>query len=218
MAGGLKFTVSLLQGEFDRALQGVYEPIAQAATDACREAADLGKTQARASIAAAGFSRQWQNALRADVFPKSPKASASAAVQFYHSIPYAGVFETGAVIRGKPKLYVPLPSAPKRVARRRLTPERFVQNIGPLFPMKLKGKTYLAARLGLSKPAAKRGPPYKMTMAELRRGARFEGVVRTVPIFVGVDLVNIRKRFDVQSAFNAAADALPRLYDKNMRG
>lgn len=218
MAGSLRFTVAILKGEFDFAMKGIYDPIAQAATDACVEAAEIGKTKARASIAAAGFSRAWQNAMRAEVFPRPPKASASAAVNFYHAIPYAGVFEAGAVIRGRPKLYVPLPSAPKRVARRRLTPERFVQNIGPLFPMKLKGKSYLAARLGLSKPAAKRGPPYKMTMAELRRGARFEGVVRTVPVFVGIDTVNIRKRFDLQSAFNDAADQLPRLYDRKMKG
>lgn len=218
MAGNLKFTVAILKGEFDLAMKGIYDPIAQAATDACREAAEIGKTKGRASIAAGGFSKQWQNALRADVFPRPPKASASAAVQFYHSIPYAGVFEEGAVIRGKPKLYVALPSAPKRVARRRMTPERFVQNIGPLFPMKLKGKSYLGARIGLSKPAAKRGPPYKMTMAELRRGARFEGVVRTVPVFFGIDTVNIRKRFDLESAFIDAADELPRLYEKNMKG
>jgi hypothetical protein len=37
---------------------------------ACALAADAAKREGRAQIAAAGFSSKWQNAFRADVFPK----------------------------------------------------------------------------------------------------------------------------------------------------
>ena len=43
--------------------------MARAATAAVREAAEMAKSAGRANIATAGFSRKWQNALRARIFP-----------------------------------------------------------------------------------------------------------------------------------------------------
>lgn len=212
----LSFNVAIVKGEFEKAMAETIKPIAEAGTAALRDMSEIGKRDGRQAIAGAGFSKKWQNALRADVFPKRG-ASEGAAANFYHAIPYAGVFEEGAVIRGKPRLWVPLSTTPKISARKRLTPQSFTQAFGPLFALQNSRKPILAAKLAVSKSAAKRGPPYKPTKAGLRKGAADQGIVRAVPVFVGVDTVNIRKRFELQRSFANAADQLPALYLKNLQ-
>jgi hypothetical protein len=97
----LRLTLSAVGGAFFRALTEGERPIAKAATAAVREAAELAKSGGRTSIATAGFSRKWQNALRANVYPPN-RDSMRAAALIYHKVPYAEVFERGAVIHGKP--------------------------------------------------------------------------------------------------------------------
>jgi hypothetical protein len=48
----------------DAITREIQRPIAKAATAAVREAGEIAKRDGRASVAAAGFSRKWQNALR----------------------------------------------------------------------------------------------------------------------------------------------------------
>jgi hypothetical protein len=212
----MRFAVRVAKGEFAAAMEEIYQPIADAGTAAIREASEVAKTEGRRRIAAAGFSKKWQNTLRAEAYPKRGE-SASAAAWIYHRIPYAAVFEEGATIRGRPRLWVPMSHAPKLTGRERLTPQNFTRKVGPLFSMRGARKPVLAANLSVSKSAARRGPPYKPTRAGLRKGAAGQGIVRAVPIFVGVDTVSIRKRFDLRSAFEGAADQLPNLYLKHLR-
>ena len=73
-------------------------PIARAAT-AVREAGAIVERNGRASIAAAGFSRKWQNALRVNIYPPQGDSMRPAAFIF-HKIRYPGVFDEGAVIHG----------------------------------------------------------------------------------------------------------------------
>ena len=65
----MRLTLSAVAGGFFRAMTEGERPIARAATAAVREAAELAKRGGRASIAGAGFSRKWQNALQAKVYP-----------------------------------------------------------------------------------------------------------------------------------------------------
>src|SRR5207253_846581 len=88
-------------GFVDTIVKELQRPIAKAATAAVREAGEIAKRNGRASIAAAGFSRKWQNALRVNVYPPQGDSMRPAAFLF-HKIRYAGVFEEGAVIGGKP--------------------------------------------------------------------------------------------------------------------
>ncbi len=62
----------------------------RAATAAVREAAELAQAGRRASIAAAGFSRKRQNALRSKVYLPG-RDSMRAAAPIYHKVPYAKV-------------------------------------------------------------------------------------------------------------------------------
>lgn len=213
---GFRFVYRSVTGQFSEEVADIYRPIAKAGTAALRAAVDDAKADGRASIAAAGFSKRWQNTLRGDVFPRRGD-SADAAGIIRHIIPYADVFETGATIRGKPKLWVPLPSSPKKVSRKKMTPKNFAQSIGPLFPIRSKrGVTLLAAKMSVSAAAARRGPPYRVTVPALRRGASGQGLTRAVPIFAGVSSVQIGRKFSIGKAIDQAVDKLPALYLKHL--
>lgn len=212
----LKFSFEQIEGSFGGLLDGYFDPIKEAATGAMKDVSDLAKTRGRDEIARAGFSKRWQNTLRNDTFPRRG-FSADAAAWLYHRIPYAGVFEEGATIRGRPRLWVPLSSTPKLGRNKRLTPQNFARDMGKLVPMTNARQPLLGAKLAVTKAAARRGPPYKVTKSALRRGASGQGIIRTVPVFAGVDTVQIRKKFDLERAFRGAADRLPQLYLDNLK-
>ena len=216
-----RLILSTITGQLEEALLELQRPMAEAATLALREAATSAKAQGRAEIAGAGFSKKWQNAFRVDAFPRRGKVSIDAAAYMFHKIPYAEVFQTGATIRGKPVLWAPLERTPKRIARKRITPELYQAQIGPLVYLGGRGgRPLLAARAALSRAASRRAEP-KITLAALRRGAAGgtpTTVLRTVPLFVGLRSAKIPKKFDVLAVMARAADRLAELYLKNLKG
>ena len=213
----LKILYQSAAGDFEKAMVGIYRPIAEAGTAAMTEAVNEIKAKGRADIASAGFGKKWQNTFRVDQYPGRGKVSANAAALVYHKIPYADVFETGATIRGKTgKLWLPLKNTPKKVGRNRLTPKVFVREVGPLFSINRGGKPILAAKMAVSKSAAKSGKLPKPTLGKLRDGATSKGLTRAVPLFVGVDSVKLRDRFSLREITDRAADALPALYAKHL--
>ena len=104
------------KGFVDVIARELQKPIAKAATAAMKDAGDVAKRTGRSSIASAGFSRKWQNALRVNIYPAQGDSMRPAAFIF-HKIRYAGVFEEGAVIRGQPLLWLPLGNVPVRRGR-----------------------------------------------------------------------------------------------------
>jgi len=85
----LRLVYSAVKGEWAEAMRQKYLPVAMAATQAVGDVALQVKTQGRSAIAAAGFSRRWQNALRVNVYPEKGRVSVDAAAFIYHKIPYA---------------------------------------------------------------------------------------------------------------------------------
>lgn len=207
----LSLVYSAAQGELNQALRDLYKPIASAATGAVKDAAAQIKTQGRAAIASGGFGQKWQNALRVEVYPKAG-TSANAAALAHHKIPYAGVFETGATIAGKPLLWIPISGTPARISGQRFTPRIFRALIGPLVSIKTRnGRPLLAA------PISGR-PTSKVTVARLRRGTRGQGNnIALQPVFVGVPAAQIRKRFDLQAVFERAQQGLADGYLRNLK-
>ena len=207
----LSLVYSAVTGELDQALRALYQPIAAAATGAVRDAAAQIKTEGRAAIAAGGFGPKWQNALRVEVYP-ARGASANAAALAHHKIPYAGVFETGAQIAGKPLLWIPISGTPARVSGQRFTPKSFRQLIGPLVLIKSrKGQPLLAA------PISGR-PTSKISVARLRRGS--QGLGRNItlqPVFIGLPAVQLRQRFNLEAVFARAAAGLADGYLRNLK-
>lgn len=191
--------------------RGNREPIARAAQATMKEVGEEAKKRGRKTISNAGFSTRWQNTLRNDTYPKG-EPSIDAAAFIFHKIPYAGVFEYGATISGRPFLWLPLPTAPKKIGRSKATPRAFEARIGKLVSMRGKGgKPLLGARVRLSKTKA--GKARKVSVAALKRGHRGDkGVASIIPVFVGVPMVTIRAKFGVIRACQEAADTIPSVY------
>lgn len=191
------------------------ERMATAATEAMREVGELAQAAGRASIKAAGgrFGRGWPNALRLEVFPKS-QVSLGPTAFIWHKIPYAGVFERGAVIQGKPIMWVPLKNVPSTIGGRKLTPDQYRVRIGPLRYVKPpNGPPLLVGRIASRTPRGRKIT--NVNLSALKRGANEGG--RSVPIFVGIEVARISKRFDVAGAIAQATRNLPLLYFKHLR-
>jgi len=213
----VRLTVSAVAGGFLRALTEGEKPMAKAATSAVREAADVAKARGRASIAAAGFSKKWQNALRTNVYPRG-RDSMRAAALIYHKVPYAQVFEEGAIIHGKPLLWLPLPNAPFGSGGKRISPSKFRQQTGsPLYAIRRPGKPpMLGAHVRMT--GARAGKAISLSLLRRGRNPGGRGTVQLVPLYVGIDAVTLKKRFAIIDAVRQAAARLPELYLKHFRG
>ncbi|AZV21478.1 DUF6441 family protein [Mesorhizobium sp. M7A.F.Ce.TU.012.03.2.1] len=202
-------------GEFAQAMVANGDPIAAAGTAAVTEAGDIVKRDGRHNIAAAGFSKRWQNALRVNVYPRR-RNSMSAAALIFHNIRYAGVFEDPTTIVGHPRLWLPLKDTPKRAGRQKMTPALYIRTIGPLVSIERPGKPPLLAGKIATRRGQVAGGRVKVTTSALKRGGA--GAPSTlVPLFIGIDRVNIRDRFSIRQITERAAARLGALYLKNLR-
>ena len=193
-------------GRFEAAFRAHYADMAAAAQGAIASAGAIVKAEGRADIAAAGLGAGFVKALRVDIYPQG-RNSLNATAHIYHKIPYAGVFEVGATIRGQPRLWLALPSTPQRYGRKPMTPELFAKSIGPLSFVKRPGKRPLLVA------KAKKGKNMtKISLARFRSGGRGEGPFMSVPVFVGVDSVSIRRKLNISGIVRSARDRLPKFY------
>lgn len=190
------------------AVKSHQQDLARAATATIREVAQLARRAGQDAIAAGGFSRKWQNALRADTFPKAGTSLHPAAI-IRHKIPYAGVFQSGATIRGSPWLFLPLPDAP-RVGGRPISPKRYSEVVGDLVMVRRVGKPPLL--LGRIATVSRRtGGAGRFGRLKRRRFI----TEHRVPLYVGVPTVTITRKFDVIGAIKRVADRIPQIYSKH---
>jgi hypothetical protein len=210
--------IKKLQLKFDRdrslkqKLDKIPEPIEQSATDAMARVGNDIKHRGRQNIAAAGFGSRWQNALRVNLYPRRG-ASINPALWIYHKIPYSEVFESGATIFGKPLLWIPLPSVPKKVQGRKMTPRNYIKFVGPLFKVQHPGKPPL-----LMAKFSGRARGRSIAKRSLRgfRAAAKGGEQNAVPVFVGVSTVRLRKRFSLRQIFRDASKRLAEYYSSSV--
>jgi hypothetical protein len=186
----MKFRSSNTSGQIEKAFAEKHTAIRKAAKATIVAAANEMLRKGRADIGAAGFGRDWQDGLKVSVYPKGDRDSVNSAAYVTHDIPFAGVFEQGAVIRGSPLLWVPLPDVPKTVGRERMSPRLYAQSVGPLFSV--------------------RGPSGRMLLVH-KVGKRL------VPVFVGITNVMIKKRFHIEEIANSISNNLSSLYDQQIR-
>lgn len=192
--GKLKVVFEFIKGDANEVFGSVKNPLAVTETKAMRLLGDDIKKQGRAEIRRGGLSGRWANALRVQVYPQRGQ-SLEPAVWIWHKIPYAGIFEKGGVVRGKPILWVPLSSMPKKIAGKRPSPRSMGQHLiyvdrGGQPPL-LVGKPPSGFRKGRTK--ASRG--FHARYAE----SKF------APLFIGLTSAHIRKRFSLQRLFETLA-------------
>lgn len=195
MTGSLKVFVEAAAGQFDKAMAGATRDLSIGAMKTANIAADMAKSQGRANIAAAGFSRKWQNTLTTIVYPQKG-VSPQPTVLLYHKIAYSDIFEEGGSIAGHPLLWLPLKDAPERIGRQRITPALYARHVGKLFTIRQDGKPPLLAAKIRTGQKGKRG-----------------GIqLRTVPMFVGIDSVTLRDRFGIREVAAKVADQMPEIF------
>ena len=212
----LKFNVP--PGQWIKATDLYQALMAKALTGAMRDVGKLGRERGRQAITAAGFSNKFANSLVA----KLPAKDTLAPTAYIHTtINYADIFETGAIITGKPYLWLPLPTVPAGPGRPHMTPKQYVENVGPLVTMHRAGKPpMLGARVAISAP---RPQPFGRFVSRriLRRGISMRGATQptqVIPLFVGVPAVNIPKKFDVHAAVVDAFGHLDDFYRRQFPG
>lgn len=173
--------------------------IKQASTEAMEDWSKIALRAGRKAIRGGGgrftSSPRFSRALRVNVYENT---GLDPAAFFYHKVPYAGIFETGGTIRGRPFLWLPTDA----VARGIKTPKQFKR----FYP----GKTLRTAR--------RKGKP-PMLVADLGTYKLKRGGFRPkfIPVFVAVPSVDINKRFAVRKAIEAALPELGELYARKMR-
>lgn len=101
----MRLVFSAQESAVEKALEEIERTIADAAAGAVQDAAEMAVDEGRANIASAGFSTRWQKALTSNFYPNE---GADPAAFIFHRIPFAGVFERGITIRGRPLLWLPI--------------------------------------------------------------------------------------------------------------
>lgn len=205
-------------GNFTAAMKEHQDTIARAATATMRDVADLGKKAGRAAVASGGFSRKWQGSIQSKVFPPKGNSLHPAAL-VYSKISYAGVFQTGATITGKPTLWLPLPGAPRKPGGRQLSPAQYIDIVGPL--MKIKSRSGRPLLIGRTAKITNRTGGGRFGRLKKIAGNRVGPSVRltgqSIPLYVGISSVNIPQKFDVLGPVRAVASQIPALYQKNLQ-
>lgn len=105
-----KFTVKKEPSSWLEAIRAKQRPVAEAAVAALRETAANAVQEGRKNIAGAGrFGPAWQEGLRyrTEDAMDAGEPSLQAKAIIFHRFGFAGVFEHGAVIQGKPLLWIP---------------------------------------------------------------------------------------------------------------
>jgi len=207
--------------QLKRGVQTAQDRMARAITQAMRDAAKLVESRGKAEIARSGLvSPRWRKAFFARAKPRVGYSLAPT-LRGYRRIRYANIFERGGVIHPTkhPFLWLPLPTAPQRLGRKRITPALYIAQIGPLHYIARPGKPPLLAGDALKRPIG------KATLGALKTGARHAGArkaggkgrhTESVPLFIGIKSAHIGDRLDIDRVYRETAEELPRLFRQRM--
>lgn len=212
----MKLSYTYDPGAFANSIKGIEQPIEFAAVDALREATSIAETKGKANVEASGLGPRFVKSLKSRFYINN---GLDAAGIVYSAINYSVVFERGAIVKGNPTLWIPLPTTPQKVGGKRLTAKVFGDTIGHLFKIKIGGREYLAAKIAVSKKNSTARIP-SLSAAMLRNGARKAGKgqrTRLMPLFMGVQSTSIRKRLHIGQIVEQAADQIPKLYENALK-
>ena len=174
----------------------------RAVSQAVSEAGNSLKSAWRAQITGAGLGKRLANTIRSEQFPKGRPSLSAAAVVWSQAPVIIAAHDTGPLIRSRNGFWlaIPTPAAGKPSRAGRITPGEWERRSG----LRLR---FVYRRTGPS-----------LLVAEGRLNARGRAVasrsrtgrgVTTVPIFLLVPQVKLRKRLDLARDAARAQDALP---------
>ncbi len=176
----------------------------KAVSQAVNEAGNGLKTAWRAQITGAGLGQRLARTIRSEQFPKSKPSLSAAALVWSKAATIINAHDTGPLIRSKDRFWltIPTPAAGKSSRGGRITPGEWERRKG----LRLR---FVYRRTGPSLLVAE-GRLDTKGRAVASRSKTGRGVT-TVPIFLLVPQVQLRKQLDLARDTRAAQDALPGL-------
>ena len=202
-------------GDIGRIMAEEVKAAEQAVSNGVGEATEGLKTELRTQVTNAGLGPRLARTWRSELFPRG-QASISAAGLVWSKAPgIIRVYENGAIIRSRNGFFLAIPTAAAgRIGDggRKITPGGWERRTGQRlrFVYRRNGASLLVAD-NMRARTGKRGGYSRASAAALRSG---RGLV-TVPIFILVPQVSVRKRLDVVSAAERWVDRLPGLVTRN---
>ncbi|WP_339862511.1 DUF6441 family protein [Thalassospira alkalitolerans] len=204
-----------IQGDLKRFLADELKAGEEAVTAGIREATNGLKLDLRQQITSAGLGRRLANTWRSEVYPKGQKSIRAAGLVFSKAPNIVRAYAEGAVIRSKHGFFlaIPTPAAGKYGdGKKKMTPSLWERMHGARlkFVYRRRAPSLLVAENRRAR-TGKRGGFAKASATALRTGRG----LATVPMFILVPQVTIRKRLDVDGAANKWLAALPGLVIRN---
>ena len=211
--------LAAIQGDLNALLQAELGVAERAVTVGIRAATDGLKTELRGQITGAGLGARLANTWRGEIYPKSGQSIGAAGYVWSKAPGLVRLYAEGGIIRSKQGLFlaIPTPAAGRfGDGRQKITPGawerihgvrlRFVYRRGSPSLLvadnaRLTRRGRAAANIGRSKGAA---------------FTRLAGRT-TVPLFILVPQVSVRKRLNVEGAAQKWMAALPQLVLRNWR-
>ncbi|SDE90214.1 DUF6441 family protein [Limimaricola pyoseonensis] len=189
----------------------------RAVTLSMRQAGRDLQTRWREQVTVAGIGRRLVKSIRSEVYPKGTDSADAAAVVYTKAPKLIGAFDKGPLIKSKDGFWlaIPLPAAGRGFYGRRMTPLDWERRHGmPLRFIYRRGKSALLvaddARL------TKRSGQARQKRGRRRRDGTLTGA-QTVPIFVLVPQVKLRKRLDFKRDADQVGAGLPARIAANWR-
>lgn len=174
----------------------------RAVSEAIRSAGNEVKLAWRSQIIGAGLGTRLANTIRSQAYPKGENSLNAATLIWTKAPVIIGAHEEGALIRSRNGLWlaIPLPAAGKSLRGGRITPSEFESRTGLRlrFIYRRGGPSLLVAEGRLNT----RGR-VTASRSKIKRG------VASVPVFVLVPQVKLKKRLNIASIVESVVNKLP---------
>jgi hypothetical protein len=202
-----------IQGDLNALLKAELGAAERAVTAGIRAGTDGLKTELRSQVTSAGLGTRLANTWRGELYPKGRPSIGAAGYVWSKAPGLVRLYAEGAVIRSKQGLFlaIPTPAAGRfGDGRKKITPGSWerIHGLRPRFVYRRCSPSLLVAD---NARLTKRG----RAAANIGRskGAAFTRLSgrTTVPIFILVPQVRVRKRLDVDGAAQKWIRALPQL-------
>lgn len=203
----MKLGVNIV-GDIVRLMEAEVKAGEKAVTTAMRDAGTSLKSAWRAQITGAGLGARLARTIRSEQFPKG-RASLNAAALVWSKAPViVGAHDTGPLIRSKDGFWLAIPAAAagKSLRGGRITPGEWERRTGLRlrFVYRRRGPSLLVAEGRLNTKGR----------AVASRSKTGRGLT-TVPVFLLVPQVRLKKRLDLARDAEQARDAVPGLIVAN---
>ena len=210
----MKFSITTV-GDLGKLMAEEIKAAEKAVTAGVSQATDGLKTELRTQVTSAGLGQRLPRTWRGQVYPKGKDSIQAAGLVWSKAPGIIRVYEEGATIRSKSGFFLAIPTAAAGRygdGGRKITPGRWEQHTGQRlrFVYRRNAPSLLVAD-GLRVRRGKRGGFSRASSSALRTG---RGLL-TVPMFILVPQVTIRKRLDVAGAADRWVDRLPSLIVHN---